>query len=242
MATFSETGHAKNIANFERLIIFCEGYGTPYNPSKSKLKIGNLHDRFNDAKNKLDDVLYKNTLYNIAVNNRLIAFQILNTLSTRVINALEATDATKQTIQDARGFNRKLQGKRAKQVKEVEPGAPVPVSISASQQSYDQKIQHFAGLVSIAQSESSYMPNEDDLTITKLMEVLKFLKEKNTAVANAHTDVANSRIERNETLYNPENGLVETALEVKKYIKSVFTANSPQYAEVKGIAFKMVPN
>ncbi|UPT70326.1 MAG: hypothetical protein M0D53_14700 [Flavobacterium sp. JAD_PAG50586_2] len=242
MATFSETGHAKNIANFERLIIFCEGYGSPYNPAKSKLTIGKLNDRLLDSKNKLDNVIYKNTLFNTAVNNRLIAFQTLTSLSTRVINALEVSDASKETIKDAKGFNRKLQGKRAAPIKEVKLDADTPVSISASQQSYDQKVQHFAGLISVAESEISYFPNENDLTIEKLKQVLKDLKEKNTAVAKAHTEVTNARIERDETLYNPEDGLVETALEVKKYIKSVFTANSQQYKEVKGIAFRMVPN
>lgn len=242
MATISETGHAKNIANFERLIIFCEGYGEPYNPTKSKLTIGMLNTRYIDAKAKLDNVLDKNTLYNTAVNNRLIAFNNLNTLSTRVINAIEVTDAPKETIKDAKGFNRKLQGKRATPIKEVALDAPVPVSISASQQSYDQKVEHFAGLISVAESERSYSPNENDLTIEKLKGVLKDLKEKNTAVAKAHTNVTNARIARDKTLYNPEDGLVETALEVKKYIKSVFTANSAEYAAIKGLSFRTVEN
>ena len=34
MPSTSETGHAKNVANFEDLISFCNGYGATYNPSK----------------------------------------------------------------------------------------------------------------------------------------------------------------------------------------------------------------
>lgn len=34
MASTSETGHAKNVANFSTLISFCTAYGTKYNPSK----------------------------------------------------------------------------------------------------------------------------------------------------------------------------------------------------------------
>jgi len=37
MASTSETGHAKNVANFEDLISFCTGYGTAYNPSKAAI-------------------------------------------------------------------------------------------------------------------------------------------------------------------------------------------------------------
>ena len=42
MASTSETGHAKNIANFQDLISFCEGYGSTYNPTKEGLKIPQL--------------------------------------------------------------------------------------------------------------------------------------------------------------------------------------------------------
>jgi len=38
----SETGHAKNVANFEDLISFATGYGATYNPSKNSLKIQQL--------------------------------------------------------------------------------------------------------------------------------------------------------------------------------------------------------
>ena len=39
MASTTETGHAKNVANFEDLISFCTGYGASYNPSKAAIAI-----------------------------------------------------------------------------------------------------------------------------------------------------------------------------------------------------------
>ena len=36
--------HAKNVANFEDLISFCNGYGATYNPSKDALTIAKLQD------------------------------------------------------------------------------------------------------------------------------------------------------------------------------------------------------
>jgi len=39
MATFSEVGHAKNVANFEDLITTCTGYGATYNPVNTAIKI-----------------------------------------------------------------------------------------------------------------------------------------------------------------------------------------------------------
>jgi len=39
MTSTTETGHAKNVANFESLISICTGYGTAYNASKENLKL-----------------------------------------------------------------------------------------------------------------------------------------------------------------------------------------------------------
>ncbi|MBK5214200.1 MAG: hypothetical protein JJE55_11135 [Flavobacteriaceae bacterium] len=37
MSSTSETGHAKNVANFYSQISFITGYGAPYNPTKAAL-------------------------------------------------------------------------------------------------------------------------------------------------------------------------------------------------------------
>ena len=39
MASTIETGHAKNVANFDDLISFATGYGTAFNPSKPSIKL-----------------------------------------------------------------------------------------------------------------------------------------------------------------------------------------------------------
>lgn len=241
MASTSETGHAKNVANFQDLIAFVTGYGAIYNPSKNALKLTQLTSLQAAAQTKIADVVAKNTTFNNAVNDRMTAFGGLKSLSTRLINALESTDAAKEKINDAKTFNRKLQGKSAAPTAApTDPNTPAPTSISTSQQSYDQQIQHFAGLISVLQSEASYTPNENDLKIATLSAKQADLVAKNNAVSTAYTNVSNSRIARNKTLYDPTTGLVDTALEVKSYIKSIFGASSPEYKQVSKIQFKNI--
>ena len=238
MASTSEVGHAKNVANFQDLIEFVTGYGATYNPSKNSLKLPQLVALKATAETKLTDVISKNTLYNNKVNERMIAFGNLKSLSTRLVNALQTTDATDETIDDAKGFNRKLQGKKASTTQTpTDPNAPAPSTISTSQQSYDQLIQHFSGLKSVLEAEPTYTPNETELQVATLNAKIADLNTKNTAVATAYTNISNSRIARNETLYTSEDGIYETAGEVKKYVKSVFGAISPQYNQVSGIKF-----
>ena len=239
MASTSEVGHAKNVANFQDLIEFVTGYGATYNPSKSSLKLAQLVALKATAETKLTDVISKNTNYNNKVNERMVAFSNLKSLSTRLVNALQTTDATTQTINDAKTFNRKMQGKKASASQTpTDPNAPAPATISTSQQSYDQLIQHLTGLKSVLEEEPSYTPNETELQVATIDAKIADLTAKNTAVSTAYTNISNSRISRNETLYTSDNGIFETASEVKKYIKSVFGASSPQYNQVSGIKFK----
>ena len=238
MASTSEVGHAKNVANFQDLIEFVIGYGATYNPSKNSLKLPQLIALKDNAQAKLNDVITKNTIYNNKVNERMVAFSNLKSFSTRLVNALQTTDATNETINNAKTFNRKMQGKKASTTQaSTDPNAPAPATISTSQQSYDQLIQHLAGLKSVLETEPSYTPNEVELQIATIDSKIADLSAKNTAVATAYTNISNSRISRNETLYTSENGIYETASEVKKYIKSVFGASSPQYNQVSGIKF-----
>ena len=112
MASTSEVGHAKNVANFQDLIEFVIGYGETYNPSKNSLKLPQLIALRETAQTKLNDVIAKNTIYNNKVNERMVAFSNLKSFSTRLVNALQTTDATNETINNAKTFNRKMQGKK----------------------------------------------------------------------------------------------------------------------------------
>ncbi len=254
MASTSETGHAKNVANFEVLISFCNGYGAPYNPSKNSLKIPQLQTTLTNAKSALQTVKTYGTTFENARNARELALSPapIKKFCTRILNALEATDATKLTIDNAKAINRKIQGKRAltPKILPVTPPnppaggtTPIPIEvhqISVSQQSYDSLIDNFTKFVVCLSAEPLYIPNEADLKVAGLNTTLTNFKTLNTAAINAATPYKNAMIARNTLLYQDSIGLVDIALEVKKYVKSVFGATSPQYKEISKIEFKKI--
>ncbi len=89
-------------------------------------------------------------------------------------------------------------------------------------------------------TEPTYAPNETELQISTLQANLGNLKATNTAVVNAYTNFSNARITRNSILYAPTSGLVDIASDVKKYVKSVFGATSPQFKQVSKLEFRKV--
>lgn len=243
MASTSETGHAKNVANFEDLISFCTNYGTQYNPSKPSIKLPALNTLFTSAKNSLTAINTALPPWQNAVNAREIVFNPLSKLITRVVNAVEASNVSKQVIADVKTIARKIQGKRATPKLPTIPDDPntpedeSQKSISASQMSFDNRIENMEKLIQLLASQPGYAPNETELKVTTLTTLLADMRTKNTAVVNAFTPLSNARIARNTLLYTQGTGLVDIAGQVKSYVKSVFGATSPQYKQISKLKF-----
>ncbi len=238
MPPINETGHAKNVAHFYQLKTYAIGYGAPYNPSKAALKLPALETTYTAGADALSNVIAKVSLFNAATDDRVIAFADLTKFATRIVNAIDATDATKETVQNAKSFLTKIRGTKITKIKvPVDPNSPPPKTISSSQRSYDQLVQHFEGLMTVAINEPSYSPNESELQAIKLQNYLTNLNTTNQAVAQADTVVTNARIARTQALYADDTGLVDIAGEVKKYVKSLFGASSPEYKAISGLKF-----
>lgn len=248
MVSTSETGHAKNVSSFDELISFATGYGATFNPSKALIKLPALQAQGIAAKNSISAVNAALSAYSNAVSAREVAFEPLSRLSTRILNALKATDTTTQVDESAQTIIRKIQGKRATAKKTDEEkqalaaeGKVVKES-SSSQMSFDSRLDSFDKLIKLLTSVTLYAPNEAELKVATLTALYTDFKTKNAAVVNANTALSNARILRNDLMYKPNTGLVDVALDTKSYIKSVYGSSSPQYKQVSKLAFKVILN
>jgi len=246
MVVKTETGHARNVAHFDELVNFCLGYGTAYNPAKASIKILALQTLQTAAKNAITGINTNIPAYTNAVAARELAFVPLSKLTTRIINSLIASDTSDQVIDSAKTLARKLQGRRATpKTKTTLPAQGETVkeedkTISASQMSYDNRLDNFDKLIKLLTTVTSYTPNEADLKVTALTTLFTDLKTKNTAVLTAEVPISNARITRNDVLYKANTGLTDVAADVKAYIKSLYGAGSPQYKQVSKLAFTTV--
>lgn len=242
----TETGHAKNVANFEALIAFCKGYGADYKPTDPNQQMKAMQTLCTKAKASITAVNQMLKPYSKAVEEREIAFEPLSKLTTRTMNALAASKVSQQALDNANTHASKIKGarigKKAKPV--IDPNNPeakvVDNSISVSQLSYNSKVDNFEKLIESLKGEAKYKPNETDLQISTLEDLLNTLKAKNIAVLNATEPLSNARIARNQVLYNPQDGLVTIAKDVKSYVKSVYDSKHPKYKQISGLAFKQV--
>jgi hypothetical protein len=244
MSKVYETGHAKNAANFQTLIVYVTGYGASYNPSKVSIQLPNLIAAgavANAAIANLNSLLPN---YSIAVAEREEAFAPLSKLSTRILNSLKATDAIAHIIDNAETNHRKITGRRAsKKLSQAEIQAMAAEGkevsqVSTSQQSYDNRLDSFDKQIKLLASIPSYTPNEVELQVVTLQALQNDLQLKNTTVTNQIVPLNAARITRNEALYNAETGIVALAQYVKSYAKSVFGTSSANYKLISGIAIR----
>ena len=243
MASTSETGHAKNVANFEKLIAETSAFGETFNPSKASLKLTALNTQLATAKAAIAAVNSAEPAYKNAVSARDAAFAPLGKLITRINNALKASDTTVQEDESALTLVRKLQGRRATAKKTEDEKKALAaegkevVEISSSQMSFDSRLDNFDKLIKLLSSIPAYAPNEADLKVEALTALYNDLKAKNMAVINAETPLSTARIARNEVLYKQNTGIVDISVDVKNYVKSVFGATSPQYKLISNLKF-----
>lgn len=243
MPSTSETGHAKNVANYEKLIANITAFGTSYNPSKASLKLPELNNQLSTAQECISIVNSSEPSYKNAVSARDVAFAPLSKLITRVNNALKASDTTTQVDESAMTLVRKLQGRRAtpkmteEEKKVVAEAGNEVTEISSSQMSFDSRLDNFDKLIKLLSSVEAYAPNEEELTVAALTSLYNDLKAMNTDVIIAEAPLTNARIARNDVLYKPGTGVVDTSVDVKTYVKSVFGATSPQYKTISGLKF-----
>ena len=241
MASTSETGHSKNVSNFETMISYCTGYGITYNPSNSDIVLSELITFHTDSKASVKLVKTTETPFNDVEGQRKLIFKPLKPLATKVLGAIRSSGAPSTVIADAETINRKIQGKRANNTTEETSTEEAPKDkISVSQQSYDMQIDHLEKLIELVDVEPKYNPNEIPLQIATLTNYKTQLETINTAVKNSYTPYSNAMIARDKKLYDPATGLVARAQLVKNYVKSIFGASSPEYKQINKLRFKTI--
>ena len=158
MSKVSETGHVRNISNFESLLSFVSAFGANYNPSRESIKLPALQSKLTASRASLDAVYSAQSAYSLTVDDRKLAFKTLNKLVTRVISALKSTETPKLVNESAQSIVRKLRGARAKaKITEEEKEALLAEGKevnqrSSSQLGYDSRIENFNRLISLLSS------------------------------------------------------------------------------------------
>lgn len=243
MPSTSEKGHAKNVANFSKLIEVCKGFGAAYNPSKAAIKIANLEAKLLSCNADLENLNEKKQAESTLRNSRKAAFANRKKLATKLLAAVKSSDASSENVEDAISINKKIQGERISEKPAANPtteGATATTqnTISTAQQSYTNIVEHYKKYKTLLASlGTAYAPNETELQIATITTTITNWESLNNQVNVAETASKNALIKRDKNLYADKTGIPDVALAAKEYVKSLFGAGSPEHKLVTKISF-----
>ena len=224
-----KTTIVKNVAAFEKLVGLCNDLGASYNPSKAALSTTALATLLQQAQKSLEAVTVARQHYQLAVIARHESYAGIYKLASRVVRALKSSESSEEIVAAAQALLKQLRNKSKPAVEAVD--GVVKKTISTANLDFVSLADTIASLVLLLQKLPSYAPNEPDLKVNALKNVLADLRSKSAAVATTTNALANARIHRNKVLTG-KNGMFETGADVKEYIRSVFGVSSESAKEL----------
>lgn len=159
----------------------------------------------------------------------------LKSTSRRIINQLGILGLSEGVLSQAKSLNNLIQGTKKKELEE-ETGEEKK-TVSTSRQSYTQLADNFSKILQLLATIPAYNPNLEKLKLVNLTAYHKTLVESTKNVDITEAELNTKLIERNKILYENGTGLYTIAQNVKKYVKSVYGATSPEYSNISKIKF-----
>jgi len=240
----AETGHAKNVANFETVVIILVGLGAIYNPSQALIMLAALQTVLTAAKAAILAVKAAEAAETTAISERAAEFKGIGKLAVSAKMAAEVDVNDEQFTANLAAITRKFYGGRAGDKLVDDPSTPdIDESLGAhsvSQRSYDSLISHFVSLIELLKTRPEYNTTDEPVKIATLEAKLARMQAKNNAAIAATAALGNATDARDEILYNPETGILKLVLLIKKQLARIPGKNSAAYQQVNALEFRRV--
>ena len=110
----AETGHAKNVENWQKMIAACTGFGAGYNPSNSLLTVGKVNALLTEVDTEMDGVQTSIVPWKNKVADRENIYTGVRPRTTQMLAAFKACGAAANKVDNMKTYQRKVHGARAK--------------------------------------------------------------------------------------------------------------------------------
>jgi hypothetical protein len=242
MANASSTGHANNLASYNKLVSTVKELGGRYKPAQANLQVVNLEKNLVLGKKVLDDQQAAEVVHTEAINSRMLLFGELDQFAPRVVSIYAISGVDAKSVESVRAIHRKLfpQGNHKKKVVSGSTSGEQAKTHASQQLGYEDKTSNFAQIASYVEANAKYAANEPELTkegVRKFSADLIAINDRCTASESA---LESARIERDKVFYLSESSLYCTFRDVKMYIKGVYGSSSVEFKRVSGIEFKLL--
>ncbi|HFG0578587.1 hypothetical protein LIS90_12175 [Flavobacterium psychrophilum] len=235
MASTTETGHNKNVANFSTAYQIVEEMGAIYNPSNSNLLLANLEPKKVSLGGTITVLNDKKPVYKNAVADREVAISPLGKRMSKALNYSKSIDISDTDKENIASQVKKIRGD--KKSKKINLDTAEVETISTSQMSYDSRIANLQTVTSQFASHPEYAPNETEIQIPTLQAYHTELTTLSNLVNLAGNALITARKDRNQILYFDDQNIIQLMKDIKNYVKSLGDIAKPYYKALVKLKF-----
>jgi hypothetical protein len=238
-----ETGHEKNVKNFETVIIILVSLGALYNPTQALILLPALQAKLAEAQAAIDAVDTAEADKTVKVDRRQGEFDPLAKYAVNIKRAVEVEINDEAFTKDIAAIVRKFQssGTGGANTEGAAEGGTGETGggRSTSQRSYDMQIAHFAAIIALIKTKgAAYNPNDDEYKLATLEAKLASLEAANNAAKTAFINLGLAQNARDQILYNAETGVLKLVKLIKLQLARKPGKDSAAYQQINALEFK----
>lgn len=237
-----ETGHAKNVANFETTTIILNNLGAVYKPSQALILLSALQTKLAEAKSALAAVDAAAADKTISTDEVQAEFEGLDKYVVNIKRTVavelndEALNADLQNIANRFTSNTRATGL---------PDDPLTPDIdesrtklSTSQRSRDNLIAHLADIAALLKNRTDYNPTDTQYTVAAIEAKIESLTAKNNAANASEAALGNAFDARDAVLYDDETGIIKRIKLIKTQLALNPGKQSAAYQQISALEFR----
>lgn len=236
------TGHTKNVANFETVIIILNNLGAVYNPSQPLIQLAALQTKLAEAEDAIAAVDNAEAAKKIAVNERAAEFGGLDKLAVNVKRTAEVEINDAAFTKELAAVIRKLRGTRAGDAPVDDPATPdVDESLATrvvASRGYDNLTAYFADLIALLKTQPAYSPPDAEMQTPALEAKITALEAKNNAAKTANANLGSAIDRRDHILYNDDTGVLKLVKLIKTQLARKPGTDSAAYGQITALEFR----
>lgn len=237
-----ESGHAKNVANFETVIIVLLGLGAVYNPNQALIILTALQTKLTEAKAVLAAVDTAEAEKTVAVDEIQGEIEGLDKYVVNIKRTAEVEVNDAAFTADLQNLVNKFTSGSRKTGLPDDPLTPdideSRTKISTSQRSRDNQIAHLADILALIKTRTDYNTNDAEYTVAAIEAKLAALTAKNNAAKAAEAKLGNAQDARDAVLYDPETGVLKLVKLIKTQLARKPGKDSAAYQQINGLEFR----
>jgi len=212
MVAVSENSHVKIVANLAILLTRVESLGENYRPQIEDLALDSLQKRLETAKKNMRRVRTAHEAYGLAFEARRVAYIELCGFKEQLLASFRASVNNISEMAKVYALFQKISINVLKAADTSREAVKV-------QKEYDAINEYLQQLILVLEGNSRYRASAPEIDVAGLKQLYIKLWDKNNAVKLSEIALTTAQSIRDQFLYNPVTGVMETVNNVKEYIE-----------------------